>query len=252
MSWDDEERELNASADQDLGTVVSALDREGRYDEASILELCALTNGLSDDNWRPQPIYGVLHVDPLHLRTVTKEILETTERVLDSLHPNFNVFSVSVAPRRVPATWREQRADARLSDVGPNNQATYKTLPERAPARDRLRFGSQEEAKVYDALVKVQRRRPPTSTIGIMPGSGFRTVDRTVWPDFVITYKNRAAGIEVDGPRHYRRAAADLSRSRDLEDAGLLFVERIVVEDTSNPTELDIFVEKLLDRMLAR
>src|SRR5207237_2224687 len=126
---------------------------------------------------------------------------------------------LSVVPRRVPATWRESRAAARLADVGPNNQASYRTLSETAPSRGRLKFANDEEVRVFDAFQRVQQRRPAEQTLGIIPGAGFRARGRTFWPDLLITHRGRVAGVEVDGPHHYGRAAADHSRDRQLEDA---------------------------------
>jgi len=58
--------------------------------------------------------------------------------------------------------------------------------------------------------------------------------------------------IEVDGPQHRNRAAADQSRDRQLQDAGVTLTERIVVEDLDQPAELDGFVERVLARLLTR
>lgn len=247
--WDDYQASMDEQADQDLGTVVAVLDGEGRYAEAEILELCTLAYEAIPDNWTPQRVQAVLNVDPLFIGQITEEIVETTNATLSQLHGERITYEgLAVRPRRVPAGWREGRAFARDADVGPNNQATYKTLPENAPARGKLRFGSVEEAKVYDALVVVQQRRPAETTLGVIPGCAFKVAGRVFWPDFVVVHRGRAAGIEVDGPHHHGRAAADHSRDSQLVDAGLLFVERIVVEDTTDPAELDKFVETFLSR----
>jgi hypothetical protein len=59
-SWSEIEEELNATADQDLGTVVSVLDGKGMFDEASTLELCRLRYEAVSDNWTPQIIRAAL------------------------------------------------------------------------------------------------------------------------------------------------------------------------------------------------
>lgn len=79
-----------------------------------------------------------------------------------------------------------------------------------------------------------------------------RTAQRTFWPDFLVTHRGRAGVIEVDGPHHHGRAAADQSRDRQLEDAGIVLVERIVVEDVTNETGLDLSIERFLSRLLSR
>jgi hypothetical protein len=184
---------------------------------------------------------------------VTPEIVEEADATLATiLGDRYTWSGLRVVPRRVPQTWREGRAADRVADVGPSNQASYRTLPDTTPSRGRLKFGSEEEARVFDAFERAQQRRPAESTLGIVPGSGFRALGRTFWPDFLITHRGRAAGVEVDGPHHYGRAAADRSRDRQLEDAGLLFVDRLVVEDTTDAKTLDQFVEGVLARLLTR
>jgi very-short-patch-repair endonuclease len=56
----------------------------------------------------------------------------------------------------------------------------------------------------------------------------------------------------VDGAHHRNRAAADQSRDRQLQDAGVTLTERIVVEDLDQSAELDAFVERVLARLLTR
>ena len=79
-----------------------------------------------------------------------------------------------------------------------------------------------------------------------------RVRERNVGPDFLITYRGKAGVIEVDGPHHHGRAAADQSRDRQLSDAGVQWIERIVVEDTTDTKNLDAFIEQFLSRLLTR
>lgn len=69
--------------------------------------------------------------------------------------------------------------------------------------------------------------------------------------DALVMYRGRVFGIEVDGPHHARRGRYVADRSRDLlfEDAGLLFVRRIAVEDTNDPQEVERFVLRCLTRL---
>ena len=46
MNWDEMREMPNASADQDLGTIVSVLDGQGLVDDASPLELCRLVDAV--------------------------------------------------------------------------------------------------------------------------------------------------------------------------------------------------------------
>lgn len=63
----DLDQQLNDIADQDLGTIVSVLDGDGRYDDASALEVCQLRYDVVHDNWFPQMVNAVIFSDPLLL-----------------------------------------------------------------------------------------------------------------------------------------------------------------------------------------
>jgi hypothetical protein len=117
--------------------------------------------------------------------------------------------------------------------------------------RGNLRFGSDEEILVYDALLRRQKALPQEGTIGILPGCALCTLRKTFWPDFLITHRGKAGVIEVDGPHHRGRAANDHSRDGYLRDAGIRLVERVVVEDTIDAATLDQFVERFLMSLTA-
>jgi hypothetical protein len=249
------QEDLNRTADQDLGTVVGVCDGMGRYDDGSLLEVCELRYHVADDTWNPQIVKVSLMVDPLLLTTVQESgVADQLLGTLNQIHDggDFAIYSVAIQPKRVPSSWRQGRIEARLSDVGPNNQASYRTLPENHPRKDQLNFHTDGELRMYEALLRAQQKRPPEATIGILPGAGFRAAERTFWPDFVVTHRGRVGIIEVDGPKHRNRAAADQSRDRQLQDAGVVLTDRIMVEDTDAPTELDRFVEHFLARLLTR
>jgi hypothetical protein len=235
------QEDLNRTADQDLGTVVGVCDGMGRYDDGSLLEVCELRYHVAADTWNPQIVKVSLMVDPLLLTTVQESgVADQLLGTLNQLHDggDFAIYSVAIQPKRVPSSWRQGRIEARLSDVGPNNQASYRTLPENHPRKDQLNFHTDGELRMYEALLRAQQKRPPEATIGILPGAGFRAAERTFWPDFVVTHRGRVGIIEVDGPKHRNRAAADQSRDRQLQDAGVVLTDRIMVEDTDAPTEL--------------
>jgi very-short-patch-repair endonuclease len=69
-----------------------------------------------------------------------------------------------------------------------------------------------------------------------------------------VTDKGRAGVMEVDGDAHRKgnRYQADQSRDRLLVDAGFALVERIPAEDTNGRAELDLFVRRLLGRLVSR
>jgi very-short-patch-repair endonuclease len=64
-----------------------------------------------------------------------------------------------------------------------------------------------------------------------------------------VTYKGRAVVIEVEGPSHSGRRVADKLREKHLEEAGIVYVDRIAVEDTSSHEELDLAVSRFLTRL---
>lgn len=61
---------------------------------------------------------------------------------------------------------------------------------------------NQYEQRVYQVLKQRQAALTDFETIGIMPLGGMRVGKRVLEPDFLITYRGRAAVIEVDGPHH--------------------------------------------------
>lgn len=256
MSYlEDLEHSLNETADQDLGTVVNVLEGKELFDEASVVELCSLYYEPIENqgNWGRQEVRAFLITDPLFLHTVTPEIVELVQSILVSFveGDEYSLF-VKLIPRRVPDDWRQSRAEARRFDMGPNNQAGNRDPSMKLITEDRLRFDGMAELRMYRALKRAQSHMARHRTLGICPGVGFRCTDRTFWPDFIVTLGGRAAGIEVDGPTHSRRAAADQTRDRQLEDAGLTFVERLVVEDSTDDKAVDQFVANFIARLTVR
>lgn len=248
--WTRVQRQLQARAESDLGTVVAVLDGEGRYVDGDILELARLGWEVSDDNFSPRAVSAVLEVEPVFYGSVPDDLLETTYRVLSDLldSDTINVHHVRVVPRAAPEGWRTARLKDRDVREGGENQGVL-PINGRWVVLDRLRVLDGGEAAVYRALKRRQEAMDPDRTIGIIPGSGFRSRVQTFFPDFVVTFRGRAAGIEVDGPHHSKRYAADVSRDRLLQDAGLSFVDRIVVEDTNDEKQVDGFVEHFLRRL---
>ncbi|GAA2247515.1 hypothetical protein GCM10010145_13310 [Streptomyces ruber] len=129
------------------------------------------------------------------------------------------------------------------------NQARAPRREARRLVEDRLHFTNEDEHRVYQALKRWQAALPDNETIGIMPLGGMRVRGNTFEPDFLVTYRGRAAVIEVDGSHHKGRAAADHSRDRLLVHAGVVFVERLVVEDATEPAEIAKFVSDFLARL---
>jgi hypothetical protein len=117
------------------------------------------------------------------------------------------------------------------------------------PMADGLTFGSKAEIVVWNELKSVQAMLPRTETIGIVPNCVLRVAGHEFSPDFVVTYKGRAGIIEVDGPHHRGRYAADRQKDELELDAGVKYAYRIPVEDVSVPAHLYGHFERFLKRL---
>lgn len=254
------EDQMNREADRDLGALVAVLDGQGHFDQADLVESGSLVyqeifnpNGSWED---PQTGFDVsLAVDPLHYPLVTDEAMKVIRETLEAMHESRWCFlgEVKVRPMPVAADWRDLRRAARLSPEGRTamNQGGYKPVST-LRQWDGLKFGSEEEILVFKALKAKQKSLPPELSLGIMPGAALVTAEKRFWPDFVVTYRNRAGGIEVDGPHHHGRAAADRSRENFLTDSGLAWVDRITVEDVTTPDEVAGFIDRFLARLAVK
>jgi hypothetical protein len=123
-------------------------------------------------------------------------------------------------------------------------------VAEHLPRKHGLRFRSAEELRVFEAFEEKQKGLPPELTISIGPNAVILVAGKPMEVDLLITHRGRAGIVEVDGPHHTKRYAADASRDALLRDAGVSLIERIVVEDTTDPKELRTFVERFLQRLI--
>ncbi len=253
------EEQMNEGADRDLGALVAVLDGHGMFDQADLIESGRLTYEVDDDSydWNSghADFYADLLVDPLHYPMVSEDVYKILNDTLGAMHETnwFHLRIVRIRPMRVADNWRERRQDAKLPPEkrAARNQGGFKPVST-ALSHDGLRFGSEQEILVYKALRAKQKALPAEFSIGIMPGGALVAAEKRFWPDFVVTYGKKAGGIEVDGPHHQGRAVADRSRDNYLRDSGLAWVDRIAVEDTANPAELEKFVDTFLNRLLAQ
>ena len=112
-------------------------------------------------------------------------------------------------------------------------------------------FDSHAETVVYDAFRAVAATLPEFHRLAVIPQASVVTVGRRhhFTADLLVVYRGRAAGVEVDGPHHHGRFAADLSRDAILVAHGLAFVDRIVVEDTTEPRSVEHFCRRVLARL---
>lgn len=114
----------------------------------------------------------------------------------------------------------------------------------RHPEADGLHFASDAEHKVYAVLKAKQESLPAEDTLGIAPLPGLRVRQHTFEPGLLVLYQGRAGVIEVDGPHHTGRRAADASREGLLRNAGVAHVDRIDVRGTTSRADVEQFIER--------
>jgi len=196
----------------------------------------------------PATVNAYLDVAPFITRRFTEERLDEIKAALSAIKSREHIMVERVVVRHVlpnvGADWREH-FDKNLTAERPTNQGQRVRLESRIQAHG-LFLTNAEERRVYDVLCEVQAQKPDNDTFGIAPLAGLRIPGHTYWPDFLITYRNKVGIIEVDGPRHHGRAAADKSRDHLLMKAGIKYVGRIVVEDVKSKPEAIKWVEDYL------
>jgi hypothetical protein len=145
--------------------------------------------------------------------------------------------------------WRPALQE-RLTSGSKTNHAARVVNPSPELRCDGFVFDSREEFRVYEALKRAQGALPADSTISIFPlPLGRVGVGNTWTPDFLIVRGGRAGLIEVDGPHHRGRLAADGTRDRHWRNSGFVHIERIMVEETAEDSELDDLVRSFLRRL---
>ncbi|MFI1950971.1 hypothetical protein ACH437_03790 [Streptomyces xinghaiensis] len=162
--------------------------------------------------------------------------------------PVGEVLVHEVIPKIGP-NWREQLV-RELKGGRQTNQARRVRLEAEHPQDDLLHFTNEWEHRVYMVLKERQAVLPPDDTIGILPLPGMRVLGYTFEPDLMVTYRGRVGVIEVDGPHHKGRASADKSRERLLRNAGIHWVDRIDVRDSTSKQEVERLVTNFLQRLI--
>ena len=112
-------------------------------------------------------------------------------------------------------------------------------------------FDLLAETIVYDGFLAVAAALPEFHRLAVVPQAAVVTVGRRhhFTADLLVVHRGRAAAVEIDGPHHRGRLAADVSRDAILVAHGLAFVDRIVVEDTSDPGTVEHFCRRVLARL---
>jgi hypothetical protein len=256
----DSDAEGSSGDDLDLGAAAGLLLDDGKTDAAALLVEAHLHAEYVDTGF---PIFGgentainifnvVLEVPRFLVQRFTDKI---ESEIHAALHEVMEPQGIHVASLRVRGTveqaapnWRE-RVLARLSP-DPVNQAVVGPPMERPIIEDRCAFRSCEELQVYRAFKRARDRRPDDDTLGIAPNPALVIQHGHTWePDLVITYRGHVGVVQVDGPHHHGRFAAEVSRDRILRHSGVAEIDHFTVEDTESDEDLDILVERFLKRL---
>ncbi|MCC4320056.1 hypothetical protein [Streptomyces malaysiensis] len=195
---------------------------------------------------------AVLDVEPHLLPNYTEEVLE---RIIDAMRTatarerGMHVMNIEAMPTipDVSTDWRKQLQAA--SGPQPTNQARRARLEPQHPMEDGLHFTNTWEHRVYMVLKERQAALPDNETIGIVPLGAMRVRGHTYEPDLLITYRGQAGVIEIDGPHHKDRASADKSRERLLRNAGVRYIDRLDVRDSTQKQEVEKFVTDFLKHL---
>ncbi|MET7298222.1 hypothetical protein [Embleya sp. NPDC005575] len=156
---------------------------------------------------------------------------------------------VGTALPDVDANWRQTLQGLLSTDIV-TNHAVRVSSPNPDLRRDGFVFESLEEVKVYSALKRAQSVLPSDATISIFPLPLGRVGAGNSWtPDFLIARCGKLGLLEVDGPHHRGRFGADATRDRHWRNSGIIHIERILVEETTDDKDLDDLVRAFLKRM---
>ncbi|MGW2930705.1 hypothetical protein ACWDA7_02280 [Streptomyces sp. NPDC001156] len=235
-----------------LGTTAVLAHHLGDTDSARLIaDVTTAEIRLWNTEWGQEGYRVVLVVDPNLYPTYDEPVLEKIAvHMRDVLWGSKKQIEEVVARPSIPrlgVDWRKQIQTAN----GPkaSNQGRKPQLEPRHPIEDQFHFTNEWELDVYRVLRERQESLPDSETIGIMPLGGMRVRGWTFEPDLLITYRRYAGVIEIDGPHHKGRAAADRSRDRLFLNAGVKYVDRLNVEEVSSRAEVEKFVDNFLTRL---
>ncbi|MEU9434128.1 hypothetical protein ACIRPQ_17870 [Streptomyces sp. NPDC101213] len=203
-----------------------------------------------DDENREKDL--VLEVDPANRQHFTDDLVAMLKNLCCEVSDRFDLGVNWIVVREtlpvVGPGWREL-VQRELSGERPTNQARRLQPGPRRWLEDDLAFTNEGELRVYRALKHRQQKiLPAEETISIFPLPNGRIAQRTLEPDFLVTYKGRAGILEIDGPHHNARRALDTTRDHLMHDSGVAYVDRVPVEALEHPAE----IEQVIDRFLRR
>jgi hypothetical protein len=252
----------NSGDDLDLGAAAGLLLDDGKTEAAALLVEAHLHVEYVDTGFplvgegKPTHLFDVvLEVPRALVQRFSDEIESEIHRALNEVMEPQSIHILNLRVRGAiepaPPDWRE-RAVARLSP-NPVNQASIGPPMVKPIIEDRCAFRSREEQRVYQAFKRACDRRPDEDTLGIAPNPALVIQHGHTWePDLVITYRGRVGVVQVDGPHHHGRFAAEASRDRILRHSGVAEIDHFTVEDTESDEDLDILVERFLQRLGGR
>ncbi|MFJ3594020.1 hypothetical protein ACIQUY_22065 [Streptomyces sp. NPDC090231] len=240
---------LRARAEKVLAISATLLFERGHQDIAALLaQADDFTLDFQEEDWG-KAWYGMIldFKGPL-LDRFTEEVSERTLAVAQEVAEReaYGINSIrarSVLPE-VSANWRQLASAA--GGARPSNHARKVRVGPAHPQADGLHFTNEWEWRVYDMLRSRQQTLPDNDTLGIVPLGAMKVRDHVFEPDLLITYRGYAGVIEIDGPHHKGRSSDDKSRERLLRNAGVKYIDRIDVRDTSTKEEVDKFVTDFL------
>ncbi|QEU93263.1 hypothetical protein [Streptomyces kanamyceticus] len=239
--------------EQVLGAAATLLHRQGDAETAGIaVDVTTAHLTLWDSDFGIDTYKAVLEVEPHLLPRFTEEAQERIReamRTVTARNRDLSVGLMEVLPTipEVSVDWRKQLRAA--TGPSPTNQARRVRLEPQHPMEDGLHFTNVWEQGVYRVLKERQAALPDDDTIGIVPLGAMRVRGHTYEPDLLVTYRGRAGVIEIDGPHHKERASSDKSRDRLMQNAGVHYVDRLDVRDSTKKEEVEKFVATFLKRL---
>ncbi|MEU1619695.1 hypothetical protein ABZ479_20650 [Streptomyces sp. NPDC005722] len=231
------------------GATAVLLLQRGHADASTLLtEVPGFELDYVSTDWGKDYYEVVVDVEPHLLDLFTSEIVERIYfaacTVTEKDGFEINQVRIRTLLPKVAADWRDQLRASQ--GVYQTNQARRVRTEPKHPTEDGLHFTNKWEHRVYSMLKAHQATLPDNDTIGIMPLGAMRVLGHTFEPDLLVTYRGRVGVIEVDGPHHKARASDDKSRERLLRNAGVGYIDRIDVRDTTTKEQVGKFVNDFL------
>jgi hypothetical protein len=249
--WLGDDEALRIKALSTLAHAAVLLQQRGQEDIALPLLDVIQVAVEYDGEWCTNDLW--LEVAPEHMSTFDKaaqeKIMDACAEVSTRLGYGLHWGGVREVIPKVGPDWRENLRQQLSGGKRPTNHARRVRSDPNRRTEDGLSFTNEGELTVYRALKLLQETLPGESTIGIFPLAGGRIPGHTWEPDVLVTYKNRAGVLEIDGPVHNARRAMDITRDHLLRDAGVAFVDRIAVETLADPKELGAALTRFIRRV---